>query len=267
MSILKCIDLQIKYKDKVILENINLEIEKGKIYSIIGPNGSGKSTLIKAMTGFLKPSKGTVLLNNNNISKMKNKEIARNIAVLNQNNNEFIDLTVQELVSYGRYAHKPFLGKNTSEDEKIINWAIKINSLEQLVNRRISNLSGGERQRAWIAMSICQKPEILILDEPTTFLDISYQLEILELIKNLNSKEDLTIVMVLHDINQAIKYSDAVIVLKNKNIITKSINQNNINKTILDEVFNVESKIIKSDDIDENLYYPIKKRKEVINNE
>ncbi len=162
------------YKDHPVLENVELTIERGKIYSIIGPNGCGKTTLLRTISRSLKPTKGEVLLDGQNIFRTNTKKVARKMAILSQANNVMGDVTVKRLVSYGRYAHKEWWQSGSEEDTRIIEWAIERTNLRGYENRPLGTLSGGERQRAWIAMALAQRPEILLLDEPTTYLDISH---------------------------------------------------------------------------------------------
>ena len=253
-------NLSVNYKNKNVLAGVDLEIEKGKIYSIIGPNGCGKTTLIRAMSKSLKPKKGKVLLNGDDIFEMKSKEIAKKMAILNQNNTTMSDVTVKKLVQYGRYAHRDWWKGLNKEDDDITEWAMEKTFVANLKNRRIDTLSGGERQRAWLAMSIAQKPEILLLDEPTTYLDICHQLEILELVSKLNKEEGITIVMVLHDINHAVRYSDEVIVIYDKNIYTKGDSWSILKSQVIEEVFNVQTETI----IDKESNKPIFSAKRVI---
>lgn len=248
-------DLKISYKDKEIIDGINLKIEEGKIYSIIGPNGCGKTTFLKALTRSIKPKSGEVILEGKNLYSMRTKDIAKKVGVLSQSSNTMSDVSIRELISYGRYAHKNWWEGNTGDDEKIVNWAIERTNLKKLEHRKINTLSGGERQRAWIAMSIAQRPKLLLLDEPTTYLDISHQLEIMELITSLNKEENLTILMVLHDINHAARYSDELIVFNNKNIYAKGDPWEILEGDVLEEVFRVESDITMDNETKKPIFY------------
>ena len=253
--ILKVRDLTIKYKENKIIDSINLDIKKGKIYSIIGPNGCGKTTLMKAISRSIKPKGGQVLLYEKNIFRMKTKDVAKKIAVLSQNNNTLSDITVKELVGYGRYAHKEWWKGMEEDDTKVVDWAIEETNLKDFENRKINTLSGGERQRAWIAMAIAQNPEVLLLDEPTTYLDISHQLEIMELISKINEEQGITIVMVLHDINHAARYSDELIVIKDQKIFEKGDPWAILGGNVLRDVFRVEAEISADKDTNKPIYY------------
>ena len=237
---IKAKDLYFSYdKDKSFITKLNVEIEKGKITTILGPNGSGKSTLLSIFAGLNKPTSGEVSINGKSINSLKQKELAREIAIVHQQNTVPSDITVKELVAYGRIPHKKYFQGNNESDDEIIEWAIKRTGLESLKDKAVMGMSGGERQRAFIAMSLAQKSEILFLDEPTTYLDIYHQVEILELVKELNDEEDLTVVMVLHDINQAIKYSDNVIVMKAGEVIASGNANSVINMSLLNNVYNI----------------------------
>ena len=237
---IKAKDLYFSYdKDKSFITKLNVEIEKGKITTILGPNGSGKSTLLSIFAGLNKPTSGEVIINGKSIRSLKQKELAREIATVHQQNTVPSDITVKELVAYGRIPHKKYFQGNTESDDKIIEWAIKRTGLEKLKDKAVMGMSGGERQRAFIAMALAQKSEILFLDEPTTYLDIYHQVEILELVKELNKESKLTVVMVLHDINQAIKYSDNVIVMKSGQVISSGRANEVINMDLLNNVYKI----------------------------
>lgn len=231
------------------LQDITLEFTEQKITTIIGPNGSGKSTLLRILTNLIKPDRGTILINEEQITQMKSKILAQKMTMLSQVQSNHLDLTVWELVSHGRIPHRRWYEKLTTADYEKINWAISITNLTDLAHQSIQHLSGGERQRAWIAMAIVQSPDILLLDEPTTYLDISHQLEVMEIVKYLNKTLKMTIIMVLHDINQAAKYSDDLIVIKEGKIIKKGTPIELINEKLFRDVFSIHANIIVEDGI------------------
>ncbi len=243
MILLEARRLILGYGDKIVVRDVNLEIRQGEIATIIGPNGSGKSTLIKALSRCLKPRQGEVLFANQNIFCINTKQIARKMAVLPQVKQVPNDFTVETLVSYGRYPHQRFGRNLTREDQEIIKWALQKTDTEKLRFRSVETLSGGERQRAWLAMCLAQKPQIIILDEPTTFLDISYQLEILDLVKELNEELGLTIVMVLHDINQAARYSHNIFVVKDGKVHSSGTSHQLLDQKFFQEVFSIEADV------------------------
>lgn len=237
---LKVENLDVNYGDKRVVKDVSFDIDSGKIVTIIGPNGSGKSTLIKAVGRCLKPAGGNIYLDGSNIRNMNTKVIAQKLAILPQIKNIASDISVEELVSYGRYPHLKFRRRLNKKDMDIVDWALEKTDLVPLRKRFVTTLSGGEEQRAWLAMSLAQRPEVLLLDEPTTFLDISYQVEILELVKELNKTMGLTVVMVLHDLNQAARYSDTILVVKDGRLWNQGTPDKVMNKRLLREVFRIE---------------------------
>jgi iron complex transport system ATP-binding protein len=243
MSVLEAKNLSLSFAQKNVIEDLNLCIEKGKILSILGPNGSGKSTLLRALSRNMKPDSGAVYLNGEDIYKINSRSVARQMAVLPQTPQAPGDITVKELVEYGRFPHQNWWQGRTAEDGMLIAWALEQTGMVEMAGRAVSTLSGGERQRAWIAMALAQKPGILLLDEPTTYLDICHQLEVMELLGDLNQKHGITVVMVLHDINHAAKYSDCIIILKKGNIFAMGQPQAVLTAHTLREVFSVEADI------------------------
>ena len=209
------------YGKNEILKGASLKIEKGKVTTIMGANGCGKSTLFSLMTKNLAPGKGKILLGEKNISNLRLNEFARKVAIVHQYNTAADDITVERLVSFGRTPHLGMMGIRGEEDERYVNWAMEVTNVSQFRERELSRLSGGQRQRVWIAMALAQGTEILFLDEPTTYLDIRYQIEILELVWKLNREFGMSIVMVLHDINQSIYFSDKIIGLAGGKVIVE----------------------------------------------
>ena len=231
------------YDTKDILKQLSLEIKSGKVTTILGANGSGKSTLFSLLTKVYRPQAGTIFLNEKDIQAIRRKDFSKEVAIVYQQNTVEDDVTVYQLVSYGRIPHmKRFKGKQ-KEDEKAIEWALKVTGLAAYREQEMGKLSGGQRQRAFIAMALAQQTKILLLDEPTTFLDIRYQIEILELIRKLNSKYHLTIVMILHDINQAICYSDEIIGLKDGEISVQGKTKEVITETTIEELYGLKLKV------------------------
>ena len=193
------------------VDGINFKIKKGTTLGVVGESGCGKSTLFSLMTKNLSPGKGKIFLKGKNILNLRLNEFARRVAIVHQYNTASDDITVERLVSFGRTPHLGVMGAKGEDDEKFIEWAMEVTNVAQFRERELSRLSGGQRQRVWIAMALAQGTETLFLDEPTTYLDIRYQIEILELVKKLNREYGKTIIMVLHDINQAIYFSDKII--------------------------------------------------------
>lgn len=208
MGIISVENLSCGYGEKTIVSSINFDVDKASVVTIVGPNGSGKSTILKTLSGYIAPQAGSIRIEGKCLSQYSKRELAKIIAFLPQRRSIYPDISVEKLVSYGRNPHKKTFENLNEKDYEIIDRAIRVTGLDKLRKRSVAGLSGGECQRAWIAMALAQEPKIIFLDEPTTFLDMRYQLELMELIKNLNEKLDLTVVMVLHDINLASRYSD-----------------------------------------------------------
>lgn len=240
---ISCKNLKVGYEEKVIIENLSLSINKGEVVSIIGPNGCGKSTLLKTLSRIIKPMSGGIYIQNESIKNLKSKHISQKVCLLSQHNDAPGDFTVEELVYFGRIPHKKWYESKTKSDEEIVNWAIENTGLKRYKNTPINSLSGGERQRAYIAQALCQKPDIFLLDEPTTYLDISYQLEVMELVREINEKFNITIVMVLHELNQASKYSDRLVIMKDGEIVSDGCPKEVINKETIKQVYKIECDI------------------------
>ena len=240
---ISCKNLKVGYEEKIIIENLSLNIKKGEVVSIIGPNGCGKSTLLKSLSRMIKPVSGDIYIQSENIKSLKNKAISQKVCLLSQHNDAPGDLTVEELVYFGRIPHKKWYESKSKSDEELVNWAIENTGLTRYKNTPISSLSGGERQRVYIAQALCQKPDVLLLDEPTIYLDISYQLELMELVREINERLNITIVMVLHELNQASKYSDRLIIMKSGEIVSDGCPKEIINKEIIKKVYNIDCDI------------------------
>ena len=233
-------DLHFAYGKNKILRGVSLKIEEGKITTIMGANGCGKSTLFSLMTKNLYPRKGNIFIKGKNIQNLTLKEFAKRVAIVQQYNTASDDITVENLVAFGRTPHKKMMQGNTDEDEKMLEWALEVTNLMEYRDREVSRLSGGQRQRVWIAMALCQGTSTLFLDEPTTYLDIRYQIEILQLVRKLNRDFGITIIMVLHDINQAITYSDVVIGLKDGKVLIEGNPEDVITEESIREIYGIE---------------------------
>lgn len=231
------------YGSNKVLDGVSFSVKEGKVTTLIGANGCGKSTLFNIMTKNLKPFKGTVNLKGESIEKLSLKKFARNVAIVHQYNTSPMDLTVEKLVGYGRLAYAKHYKRNYAEDEKYVDWALEITDTEKFRKKNISDLSGGQKQRVWIAMALAQNTKILLLDEPTTYLDVKYQIEILKLIKKLNKEFKITIIMVLHDINQAIHYSDEIIAMKDGKIISAGTPEEVVTKDLIKKVYDIDLKV------------------------
>lgn len=245
MNRIKTDSLSIAYEENLIVENLDLTIPTGQITSIIGPNGCGKSTILKTLGRIMKKKSGMVYLDGADIASISTKEIAQKMAILPQTPTAPSGLTVRELVSYGRFPHQKGFGKLTSKDKEIIDWAIDVTKLAEFTHREIDNLSGGQRQRVWIAMALAQQTDLIFLDEPTTYLDMAHQLEVLELLANLNKTQKCTIVMVLHDLNLASRFSDYIVAVNQGKIKASGTPEEVITKQHLMDVFQIDATIVK----------------------
>ncbi|GHU64350.1 ABC transporter ATP-binding protein [Clostridia bacterium] len=215
-------DLSFAYGDQPVLRDMNFAVPAGKITTVLGANGSGKSTLFHLMTKNLKARSGSILLEGQTIEEIKLLDFARRVAIVGQSNTAPGDIKVEELVSYGRTPFRSFSQRfrtRSEEDERLISRAMEIADVEKYRDRQVGTLSGGQKQRVWIAMALAQNTKLLFLDEPTAFLDIRYQVRILKLIRRLNREYGVTVMMVLHDMNQAIRYSDSILGLKDGAIV------------------------------------------------
>ena len=240
-------NISIIYGTRMILDNISMEFEKGKITTIIGPNGCGKSSLLKTVCRTVMPAAGKVIFENRPLGSYSPKELAKKIAYLPQIHTSPKDIDIRTLVSYGRYPYKRFGAGMTAEDRRIIDETLELTGLEHMGERLLNNLSGGEKQRAWIATTICQQPEILLLDEPITYLDIGYQVEVLELIQQLCRQLKITIVMVQHDMNFTARYSDHIYVLKDQHVCNYGKPDEVIAQENLKKVFGINSQILRDE--------------------
>lgn len=236
--------LDIAYEERLIVEDLNIQIPQGKITALVGANGSGKSTILKTMARIMNPKAGNVLLDGKSIHKQSTREVAKQLAILPQNPTAPEGLTVTELVSYGRFPYQKGFGSMRAEDKRMIEWAINVTGMTEFHDRPIDQLSGGQRQRAWIAMALAQETDILFLDEPTTFLDMAHQLEVLQLLEQLNATANRTIVMVVHDLNHASRYAHHMIGIKKGKAIATGSPVEVMNSDVLREVFNIEADIV-----------------------
>ncbi len=237
-------NLSLAYDSNLIIEKLSATISTGEITALVGPNGCGKSTLLRGLARLLKPQAGEVLLDGKAIHRLPTKELAKQLGILPQGPTAPEGLTVYELVAQGRYPHQGFFQQWSLEDERVTQEAIAITNMIEFADRPLDTLSGGQRQRAWIAMTLAQKTPILLLDEPTTYLDIGYQLEVMELIEHLNQEREMTILLVLHDLNQAARYSQRLIVLDEGAIVADGPPADVLTKQLLAEVFKVQANIV-----------------------
>lgn len=233
------------YGGTAIIQHMDLVIPSGKVTVLIGGNGCGKSTLLKTMCRIITPIKGRVLMEGKSIHDTDAHELARKIAILPQQPSAPEGLTVEELVGYGRAPYRRGIFNRLSADDRLrIDWALAVTNTEELRKRELGELSGGQRQRAWIAMAVAQDTDVLFLDEPTSFLDIAHQLEVLELVRMLHDTYGKTVVMVLHELNQAARYADYMIAMKAGHVVCKGEPDQVMTTDVLREVFSIEAAIM-----------------------
>ncbi|MBB6451071.1 iron complex transport system ATP-binding protein [Geomicrobium halophilum] len=244
MTFLQAHDLTLGYQDAVVIDDLDLTLPTGEITVFVGANGCGKSTLLRSLARLLKPKAGEVMLENQSMNEMATKDIAKQLAILPQGPVAPEGLTVWQLVKQGRYPHQSLLQQWSKQDEAFVKQALKATQTEQLADRTVHSLSGGQRQRVWIAMTLAQNTDILLLDEPTTYLDMAHQIEILDLCFDLNETEGRTVVMVLHDLNMAARYAHKIVAVKDKTIYTEGRPEDVITSDMVKYVFGMESKII-----------------------
>lgn len=234
--------ITVAIEKKTILRDISLTFPEGKRTAIIGPNGAGKSTLLRTISGTMKPRTGNVLLDGADVRRMKRKELARKLAILPQGMTAPPDTTVEQLVDYGRFPYRGLLGaEDAKADREAVDWAIAATHLTDYRKRQVMTLSGGERQRSFLAMALAQQPQILLLDEPTTYLDIAHQLDVMNIITEINRKYGMTIIMVLHDINHALQYADEIVVIKDHGIYGQGSPKNLMTVKTVAEVYGVRA--------------------------
>jgi len=259
MSQLNAHNLTLAYENVLIIENMGLTIPAGRITALVGPNGCGKSTLLRGISRLLKPRQGNVLLESQDIWKLPTKELAKLLGILPQGPVAPEGLTVHELVAQGRYPHQSWLQQWSPEDERITRDALEITNITEFADRPVDTLSGGQRQRAWIAMTLAQDSEIILLDEPTTFLDLAYQIEVLDLLHQLNIERQKTIVMVLHDLNHACRYADYLVAVRAGRINAQGEPSQVVTENLVREVFGIDCKIIPDPVTNTPLVVPIGK--------
>jgi iron complex transport system ATP-binding protein len=261
-------NLKLAYDNATIIHDLSLTIPDGAITALVGPNGCGKSTLLRGISRLLKPRVGSVTLDAQDIWKLPTKELAKRLGILPQGPVAPEGLTVHELVAQGRYPHQSWFQQWSPEDERITLDALNITGTTEFADRPVDTLSGGQRQRAWIAMTLAQDSDIILLDEPTTFLDLAYQIEVLDLLHDLNVERHKTIVMVLHDLNQACRYAHHVVAVREGAIAAQGKPHDVVNEKLVREVFGIDCSIIPDPLSDTPLVIPIgrtAKRKPMVN--
>lgn len=236
-------NLQVCYGNTVIIDSLNLTLPKGKITALIGPNGCGKSTLLKTLARINKPTAGKVLLNDKPLATYGDKPLARKMSLLPQVLVTPEGISVKQLVEYGRTPYVSHWGRLDERDKEHVKRAMQETGVTDLAQQAVESLSGGQQQRAWIAMVLAQNTDLVMLDEPTTYLDLSHQVELMKLMRQMN-EQGKTIVVVLHDLNQACRYCDHLIVLKQGSLVAQGAPKEIFNETLLKNVFSLEAKVV-----------------------
>lgn len=237
-------NITLAYEATVVVEDLSTSIPAGGITSVVGPNGCGKSTLLRSLARLMKPEGGSVYLDGDAIAKLPTREVASRLGILPQNPEAPEGLTVRELAALGRYPHQSWLSQWSKGDERAVEQALDTTGMLEFADRPLDTLSGGQRQRAWISMALAQETDTLLLDEPTTFLDMAHQLEVLQLLDHLNREEGRTILMVLHDLNNAARFSHHVIAISGGRVFAAGRPGSVITTELLREVFSVEAEIV-----------------------
>ncbi|WP_156759095.1 ABC transporter ATP-binding protein [Microbacterium karelineae] len=256
-------DLTLGYGDRLVVEGLTTEIPAGAITTIIGPNGCGKSTLLRALARLLAPQAGRVMLDGKAITSMRTRDVARVLGMLPQSPVAPEGLTVADLVAKGRHPHQSWWRQWSSDDESEVEAALRLTGMQSLAGRPVDELSGGQRQRAWISMALAQETDVLLLDEPTTYLDLAHQVEVLDLVDQLQAELGRTIVMVLHDLNLAIRYSDHLIVMRDGAVVASGAPGELITAELLREVFGLESVVLADPVSSRPLIVPVGARRAV----
>lgn len=249
------------YDQRVIAENLSVEIPDNSFTVIVGPNACGKSTLLRALSRMLRPSQGRVLLDGQTIHSLPAKKVARTLGLLPQSSIAPDGITVADLVARGRYPHQGLLRQWSPEDERIVGESMAATGVGELAERYVDELSGGQRQRVWIAMALAQQTPLLLLDEPTTFLDIQHQLEVLDLCAELHERQGRTLVAVLHDLNQAARYATHLIALREGTVVAEGAPADVVTAELVEQVFGVQSQVIDDPESGTPLVVPAARRR------
>ncbi|MGY1673205.1 ABC transporter ATP-binding protein [Geodermatophilus sp. SYSU D00710] len=237
-------DLRLAYDDRVVVDGLDLTLTDGSFTAIVGPNGCGKSTLLRALGRLLRPAAGRVLLDGRSIARTPTREVARVLGLLPQTPVAPAGLTVADLVARGRHPHQSWLQQWSREDEAVVAEALAWTDMADLGDRPVDELSGGQRQRAWISMALAQQTDLLLLDEPTTYLDLSHQIDVLELVSRLHAERGRTVVVVLHDLNLAARYAQRLVTMRDGVLIASGTPHEVLTEQLLADVFDLEARVV-----------------------
>ncbi|QWQ45228.1 ABC transporter ATP-binding protein [Streptomyces sp. YPW6] len=244
------------YGDRTVIDGLDVAIPPGVITTIIGPNGCGKSTLLRTLTRLLRPAGGTVVLDGEDIGTLRTKDVAKKLGLLPQAPLAPEGLTVADLVARGRHPHQSWLRQWSSDDADVVRRALAMTGVADLADRAVDSLSGGQRQRVWISMTLAQGTDLLLLDEPTTYLDLAHAIDVLDLVDDLH-ESGRTVVMVLHDLNLATRYSDNLVVMRGGAVLAQGHPRDVITAELLHEAFGLRAKVIDDPVGDRPLIVPI----------
>ena len=236
--------LRLAYDDRVVVDDLDLELPEGSFTAIVGPNGCGKSTLLRALGRLLRPTDGRVLLDGREIARTPTREVAKVLGLLPQTPVAPEGLTVTDLVARGRHPHQTWLRQWSRDDEAVVAEALSWTGLTDLADRSVDTLSGGQRQRAWISMALAQGTDLLLLDEPTTYLDLSHQIDVLDLVARLHTERGRTVVVVLHDLNLAARYAQRLIAMKDGALVASGTPHEVLTEDLLADVFDLEARVV-----------------------
>ena len=236
--------LRLTYDERVVVDDLDLALTDGSFTAIVGPNGCGKSTLLRALGRLMRPSAGRVLLDGRAIARTPTREVARVLGLLPQTPVAPDGLTVADLVARGRHPHQSWLRQWSRDDEAVVAEALAWTDLTELADRPVDALSGGQRQRAWISMALAQGTDLLLLDEPTTYLDLAHQIDVLELVGRLHAERGRTVVVVLHDLNLAARYAQRLVAMKDGVLVASGAPHEVLTEQLLADVFDLDARVI-----------------------